>query len=139
MMTSESTKEAQPARGLKSGAPKWWAALGLGAGLGAIVASSCCVIPLGLVALGGGVSVLGGLQAMSEWRFLFLAVSGVAVAGGWAAWWRRPTACVPGSTCASSERSPATLALLLCATAIIAAAASWGHIDPVLLKLVRGR
>ena len=30
-------------------APKWFAALGLAAGLGAVVASSCCVVPLALL------------------------------------------------------------------------------------------
>jgi mercuric ion transport protein len=122
-----------------AGAPKWFGAVGLAAGLGAIVASSCCVLPLGLAALGAGAGVLGGLAAMSDLRLPFLAASGVAVAGGWAAWWRRPTACALASTCVPLERSRVTLALLLCATVIVAAAAGWGYIDPVLLKLLRGR
>jgi mercuric ion transport protein len=32
-----------------------------------------------------------------------------------------------------------TLALLLCASITALAAASWGYIDPALLKLLRGR
>jgi hypothetical protein len=40
-------------------APQWFATLGLIVGLGAAVASSCCVIPLGLAALGAGAGVLG--------------------------------------------------------------------------------
>jgi mercuric ion transport protein len=43
------------------------------------------------------------------------------------------------STCASPGRSRATLALLLCASAIVVAAASCGYIDPMLLKLFWGR
>lgn len=121
------------------GAPKWFGVVGLVAGLGAIVASSCCVIPLGLAALGAGAGILGGLAAMSDLRLPFLIASSVAVAGGWAVWWRRPTVCGPGSTCAPLERSRATLALLVCATGIVAAAASWGYVDPVLLKLLRRR
>ncbi len=140
MAVKLSEKGVQPVRALTSGAPKWCAALGFATGLGAIVASSCCVIPLGLAALGAGAGVLTRLEAISEWRTPFLAASGVTVVTGWAAWWRRRRmACVPSSPCASHERSWGTLALLFCATAIIAAAAGWDQIDPLLLKLLRGR
>lgn len=121
-------------------APKWLAALGLTAGFGAVVASSCCVVPLGLAALGASASVLGGLEMVAAWRVPFLAVGALAVASGWGAWWlKRSAACAPGSACASAGRSRATLALLLCASAIMLAAASWGYIDPMLLRLFRGR
>ena len=121
-------------------APKWFAALGLTAGLSAVVASSCCVIPLGLAALGAGASVLGDLELVAAWRVPFLTASALAIVGGWGAWWwKRPAACVSGSTCASPDRSRATLALLVCASVIVVMAGSWGYIDPILLKLFRGR
>ncbi len=121
-------------------APKWLGAMGLVAGLGAVVASSCCVIPLGLAALGASAGVIGGLETVAAWRVPFLAISALAVVGGWSAWWRRrPADCASGSACALPERSRATLALLLCASAIVLAAASWSYIDPILLKLFRGR
>lgn len=120
--------------------PKWFAGFGLVAGLGAIIASSCCVIPLGLAALGAGASVLGGLEMVAEWRGPLLSLSGLAIAGGWGAWWfNRPIACDPGAGCATPQRSRSTIALLLCASIIVLAAAAWGDIDPVLLKLVRSR
>lgn len=120
--------------------PKWFAALGLIAGLGALVASSCCVIPLGLAALGAGAGVLGGLEMVAEWRVPFLAVSALGIVGGWGAWWwKRPAPCVSGKACESPQRSRATLALLLCASFIVALAASWGYIDPMLLKILKGR
>jgi mercuric ion transport protein len=120
-------------------APKCFAALGRAAGLGAVVASSCCVIPLGLAALGAGASVLGGVELVAAWRAPFLTVSGLAIVGGWGAWWwKRPVACVSESACASPERSRATLGLLLCASTIVLAAGSWGYIDPALFKLFGG-
>lgn len=119
--------------------PKWLAALGVVAGLGAVVASSCCVIPLGLAALGAGASVLGGLEAVAAWRVPLLFVSALAIVGGWGAWMKRPVACASGASCASPERSRSTLSLLLCASAIVLAAASWSYIDPMLLELLRGR
>jgi mercuric ion transport protein len=121
-------------------APRWFAALGVVAGLGAVVASSCCVLPLALAALGAGASVLGGLETVAAWRTPLLSVSALAILGGWGSWWRkRPVACASGTDCASPERSRATLSLLLCASAIVLAAASWAYIDPMLLKLLRGR
>lgn len=121
-------------------APKWLGAMGLMAGLGAVIASSCCVIPLGLAALGAGAGVLGGLEAVASWRVPLLSASALAIVGGWGAWWlKRPVECGSGASCATPERSRATLTLLLCASAIMLAAASWSYIDPVLLKLFRGR
>ncbi|WP_363351471.1 mercuric transporter MerT family protein [Methylocystis echinoides] len=114
--------------------------LGLVAGFAAVVASSCCAIPLGLAALGASAGVLGGLETVAEWRTPFLLISALAIVGGWGAWGlKRPVACASGESCASPERSRSTLALLICASAIVLAAASWGYIDPALLKLMRGR
>jgi len=121
-------------------APKWLGALGLTAGIGAVVASSCCTLPLVLGALGASAGVLGGLQQVAEWRVPFLVVSALGMAGGWAAWWwKPPTGCAAGSACASPARSRATLALLVFATAVLIAAASWDRIDPMMLRLLRGR
>ncbi len=141
MTINDTAQETTPAvsspSDVSSSSPKWFAALGLVAGLGAVIASSCCVIPLGLAALGAG--VLGGLEMIAEWRASFLLVSALAIVGGWGAWWlKRATACVSETTCAP-HRSRATLALLVCASRAVLAAASWGYIDPVLLKLLRGR
>ncbi|MGJ0508867.1 MAG: mercury transporter MerT [Methylocystis sp.] len=97
-------------------------------------------MPLGLAALRAGAGVLGGLEAVAEWRTPFLLISALAIIGGWGAWWlKRPVACAFGESCASPQRSRATLALLLCASITMTAAASWGYIDPALLKLFRSR
>ncbi|PPD43675.1 MAG: mercury transporter MerT [Methylocystis sp.] len=121
-------------------APTWFAALGLVAGLGAVVASSCCIIPLGLAALGAGAGVLGGLEIVAEWRVPLLAVSASAIVGGWGAWWwKRPTPCASGTACATPQRSRATLGLLLCVSLIVVLAASWSYIDPMLIKFFKGR
>jgi mercuric ion transport protein len=114
--------------------------LGLVAGLGTVVASSCCVIPLGIAALGEGAGVLGGLETVATRRVPLLSVSALAIVGGWGTWWlKRPIACVSGARCTSLQPSRLTLALLLVASIIVLAAASWGYIDPTLLKLLRDR
>jgi mercuric ion transport protein len=121
-------------------APKWLAALGLLGGFGAVAASSCCVLPLGLAALGAGAGVLGGVEYLTGWRTPLLALSALAVAGGWAAWRRKgPVVCASGSSCATLRRSRGTLALLLVASVVVTVAASWDYIEPALLKMTRGR
>lgn len=142
MTLKDTIHEETPANGsaAKPAASNWFAAFGLVAGLGAVVASSCCVIPLGLAALGAGASILGGVEMVAEWRIVLLAISTLAIALGWGAWWwKRPVACVSGSACVSPRRSHATLGLLLSASLVVVLAANWTHIDPVLLKIYRGR
>ncbi len=138
--SAQETTPSVPASFVVPSAPKWFAALGLVTGLGAVIASSCCVIPLGLVALGAGAGILGGLETVAAWRVPLLSVSALGIVGGWGGWWfKRPVACAASSACASPERSRATLAMLLCASAIVLAAASWSYIDPMLLKFFKGR
>lgn len=55
--------------------PKWLPGAGLAAGLRAVVASSCCVLPLGLASLGSGASILGVLNEITTWRVPLLSVS----------------------------------------------------------------
>lgn len=138
--TAQETTPVAPTPADLPASPKWFAALGLIAGLGAVVASSCCVIPLGLAALGAGAGVMGGIEMIAEWRVPLLLISALAIIGGWGAWsLKRPIPCASGAGCASPQNSRATLALLLCASTIVLAAASWNYIDPALIKLLRSR
>ncbi len=118
---------------------KWLAGAGLVAGLGAVIASSCCVLPLGLAAIGAGAGVFGVLNEVAAWRVPLLTVSALAVAGGWGAWWmKRSEACATGPHCATPARTQSTTLLLMLASVIVIAAAGWEHIDPVLLKFFKG-
>ncbi|MCP4563888.1 MAG: mercury transporter MerT [Bosea sp.] len=112
--------------------------VGIVTGLGAIAASSCCVVPLTLAFLGAGAGIFGALEALVSWRTPLLVASGVGVAVGWFAWWqRRRATCEPGSACAARPRSRASLSLLFLATLIVVTAISWDYLEPSLLKLVR--
>ena len=114
-----------------------FAITGVVAGLGAITASSCCIVPLTLASLGAGAGIFGTLEALAPWRVPLLGASGVGVAVGWFTWWRQGrVACDAGSTCAARARSPASLALILLALLIVVTAVGWNHLEPYLLKLV---
>ena len=113
----------------------WLAALGTGAGLAALMASSCCIVPLGLAALGAGAGVFSGLEWLATWRVPLLAASALATAAAWILRSRKSSrsyAC--HAACARPDRSHATLFLLIGATIMLAAAASWTTLEPLLLE-----
>lgn len=69
-------------------------------GLAAILASTCCLGPLVLVALGFSGAWMGNLTALEPYRPLFLGVALVAMFFAWKRIYRPATACQPGEVCA---------------------------------------
>lgn len=115
------------------------ATLGIATGIGTIVASSCCVIPLTLGAMGAGAGIFSGLEAIAGWRTPLAIMSGLAIIGGWFAWWRkRSPACPPNPGCATPRRSRATTAMLVIASLVVVLAVGWEYLELPLLKLMRG-
>ena len=115
-----------------------YAIVGLLTGLGAVVASSCCAVPLALASLGAGAGIFGALEILAPWRIPLLVASGIGVGLAWRAWWHgRSPSCEPGTACAERPRSRIALPLLLLATAMVVAAADWNYIELPLLNLVR--
>ncbi|MBJ7481885.1 hypothetical protein [Rhodococcus sp. (in: high G+C Gram-positive bacteria)] len=114
------------------------AALGAITGLGALAASSCCVLPLVLGGLGAGAGVFTMLGVLAPLRAPLMAASVLAVVVGWFLYARRrQAACGPDGSCTAPRRSPAALVLLSLATLLIAAAAAWGYFEPALIKMLR--
>jgi len=113
------------------------AALGALTGLGALAASSCCVLPIVLSGLGASAGVFTVLGVLAPLRVPLMAASVLAVVVGWFLYARRQAACGPDGSCAAPRRSPAALALLSLATILIAAAAAGSYFEPTLIKMVR--
>lgn len=108
-------------------------------GLGAILASSCCVLPLGLSAVGASASVLSAFHSFESMRLPLLVVASVALLGGWYVWWsKRNVEYCSTSDCSSSTTRNSAVALLSISTFIILLGLSWEHIEPVLLKAIKG-
>lgn len=114
--------------------------IGIAFGLGAIAASSCCVVPLSLAAMGAGAGVFSALEAMISWRLPLLMGSGTWVIIAWWAWWRsRRVSCQSGADCADRRPTWVTPSLLFLATLVVAVAIGWNYLEFPLLRLMRSR
>lgn len=113
---------AEPARTARDKALAWTALAG------AVLASSCCVLPLVLVLVGLGGTWIASLTALAPYKPLFLAGTALALgAGFWAAHGRSEPACAPGTLCARPQSRRLTRTALWAATvlALLAATADY--------------
>jgi mercuric ion transport protein len=101
-----------------------FATLGLISGTVAVLAASCCVLPLALAGLGAGAGIFSALEILVEYQKPLLALSAALVAAAWLLYFRRP-----GAT--------RTAVALTVATLLVGSAAAWGHIEGHLLEVVR--
>ncbi len=69
-------------------------------GLAAILASTCCLGPLVLVALGFSGAWIGNLTVLEPYRPLFIGAALVALFFAWKRIYRPVQACKPGEVCA---------------------------------------
>lgn len=69
-------------------------------GLAAILASTCCLGPLVLVALGFSGAWIGNLTLLEPYRPLFIGAALVALSFAWKGIFRPVQACQPGEVCA---------------------------------------
>src|SRR5260370_29728637 len=72
----------------------------LAGGLAAILASTCCLGPLILVALGVSGAWIGNLTKLEPYRPIFIGAALVALFFAWRRIFRPADACKPGEVCA---------------------------------------
>ena len=95
--------------------------LAAGAVLGAIAASSCCVLPLLFVSAGVSGAWIGTLTSLAPYQPIFLAVAVACVgAGFWSVYGRGRAACA-GAECAQSTSKRTIKAALWTGVAVKAA------------------
>jgi mercuric ion transport protein len=70
-------------------------------GLAAILASTCCLGPLVLIALGISGAWIANLTALEPYRPLFIGVALVALLMAGRRIWRAQAVCAPGEVCAA--------------------------------------
>lgn len=91
----ESMMQEADARGARS---RWMAAGGI---IGAILASSCCILPLLFVSVGVGGAWMSKLTAMSPYQPLFTVITFAFLGYGYYLVYRKPEAnCEEGESCA---------------------------------------
>ena len=108
----------------------------LGGILGALAASSCCVVPLVLFSLGVGGAWVGNLTALAPYKPLFVAAStGVLGYGFYLVYWKPRRACANGAACATLVPSRLVRTALWIATVLVAAAFAFDYVAPLLLPV----
>ena len=108
----------------------------LGGILGALAASSCCVVPLVLFSLGIGGAWIGNLTALAPYKPLFVAATtGVLGYGFYLVYWKPRRACANGAACATLVPSRLVRTALWIATVLVAAAFAFDYVAPLLLPV----
>ncbi|SLN71306.1 mercuric transporter MerT family protein [Oceanibacterium hippocampi] len=103
---------------IESGQRKGW--LAAGGVIGAILASSCCIVPLVLVTLGISGAWIGNLTALEPYKPVFAVVTLVFIGlGFWHVYLKAKPACVDGSYCARPQSGLITRSALWIATVLV--------------------
>lgn len=108
--------------------------LALGGVLAALGASSCCVLPLALFALGVSGAWIGALTALSPYQPIFVGLGLLCVTAGLVAVYRRPKDCGPEHGCATSPPRRLTKAALWAAAALMLAVLLFPFVTPLFLQ-----
>lgn len=121
----------EPASDDNSGKAKLIAAGGI---LGAIAASTCCIIPLLLFSLGISGAWIGQLTALSAYQPIFITITlGFLGYGYWLVYRKPKVACAEGEACARPLPNVIVKSGLWFATALILLAFAWPYLVPLIL------
>ena len=102
--------------------------------LGALAASTCCILPLVLFSLGIGGAWIGQLTALSPYQPIFIAFTVLCLGYGYWLLYRKPKiTCDEGAACARPLPNRLVKSMLWLATALVALAFAWPFIVPLIL------
>ena len=103
--------------------------------LGAIAASSCCIVPLALFSLGAGGVWIGNLTALTPYQPIFVGVTlGVLGYGYYLVYWKPKRACTEGKVCARPMPTRVVKAALWAAALLVVVAMVFPYAAPLLLN-----
>ncbi|MFB9981576.1 mercuric transporter MerT family protein [Mesorhizobium kowhaii] len=107
----------------------------VGGFVGALAASSCCIIPLVLFSLGIGGAWIGNLTALAPYKPLFVAgTAGILGYGFYLVYWKPRRVCANDAACARPISSRLVRLALWLATVLVAAAFAFDYVTPLLLR-----
>jgi len=106
----------------------------IGGVLGALAASSCCIVPLVLFALGISGAWIGNLTALTPYQTIFIGVTLAFLATGYYLVYRKPAvACGEGEACAQPLPRRGVKSALWIATAFVLSAIAFPYVARMLL------
>lgn len=110
--------------------------LAAGGVVGALAASSCCVLPLVLFSIGVSGAWIGHLTALAPYQWVFVAITLACLAAGFYLVYRKPQgACADAQACTRPLSSRLIKMALWIATALVASAIAFPFVAPILLDL----
>ena len=108
--------------------------------LGALAASSCCILPLALFAFGVGGAWIGNLTALAPYQPIFLAATAGFLGVGYYLVYRQPSSSIasrerlaPTEPACGRCRTRIVKGVLGVATVLVLAAVAFDYLAPVLL------
>ncbi|NWH08359.1 MAG: mercury transporter MerT [Alphaproteobacteria bacterium] len=109
--------------------------IAVGGILGALAASSCCIVPLVLFSLGIGGAWIGNLTALAPYKPFFVAgTAGLLGYGFYLVYWKPRRACADDAACARPLPNRLVQLALWIATVLVIAAFAFDYIAPLLLR-----
>ncbi len=103
--------------------------------LGALAASSCCILPLSLFSLGVSGAWIGNLTQLAPFQPYFIAATIACLGYGyWLVYRHSKMACVKGDACARPIANRLVLFGLVLATVLVAVALGFNFLAPVFLN-----
>ncbi len=104
--------------------------------LGAIAASSCCILPLVLFSMGATGAWLGNLSALAPYQPIFVGITLGFIGYGYYLVYRKPKGqCARGEVCERPRPSRPVKLSLWTATVLVAAALVFPYVAPLVLDL----
>ena len=118
-----------------SGNQRGPALIAAGGVLGALAATSCCILPLVLFGLGVSGAWIGNFTQLAPYQPYFIAATLALLGTGyWLVYRSSKMACADGAACARPLPNRLVVAGLIAATVLVAAALGFDFLAPVFLN-----
>jgi mercuric ion transport protein len=109
--------------------------LAVGGLLGAVAASSCCILPLVLFSMGVSGAWIGNLTQLAPYQPFFIAITAAALGFGcWLVYRSSKVACVAGEGCGWPGSNRLVKIGLTLATVLVVVALGFDFIAPLIFK-----
>jgi len=107
----------------------------VGGVIGALAASSCCILPVVLFSLGIGGAWIGNFTQLAPYQPYFIAATLAFIGTGyWLSYRSSKAACAAGEACARPLPNRLVKIALIAATVIVIAAWAFDYVAPYLLS-----